>query len=1730
MNDSRERRSPRLRRWAGLLASAVIAATLQAAVLPQAAQAADPAPYEPVTGDVLPAPQTNGIIFSIAVVGNVAYAGGNFTKARPAGTALGGPEEVNRTNLLAFDITTGALLPFAPVITGSTFTSTTNPGPFCDSLGSNNWVCDAVFRVERSPDGSKIFIGGDFTNVNGQGRFRLAAFSTATGDLDTAFKPAASSRVRGLAVTATTVYFGGSFTSVGGVARNRVAATTYTSTLLPLNPSVDREVWAVALSQTGDRLFLGGQFDFVNGAQQHGMAAIDTATSASLLFPAATVIPGAPGATSNRSWVTDFHVVGNTIYVANDGEGSGIFDGRFSADVTTGQLLWIDRCLGATQSITVLAGLVYSASHAHDCTSVVSFPERNPRYYQRLVAETVNATSNNPLTGEPIPSIVAPWNTTDGGPTTSYWKNGPWAVEAAGDYLVVGGEFLTINGVNQASLAVMTLRSKAPKKYGPITPFPNPVVRAQTAGALRVSWRATYDREHSRISYQVLRNDVVDPVAVIDADSTFWDMPELSFTDTTVTPGVAYRYRVRAVDPDGNAVGSPQSDPVTALASPAVGRYVAGVAADGARHLFTFDEPTGPVKDILSTIAPIDLPGGVTLNQPGPAGLPGTAARFNGSSSNALVLKPGQQAPNTFSVELWMKYAATTGGTMVNFGNNPSGSSGSHDRKLYVSNDGRINFGVYPPPGATKAITSPARYNDNQWHHVVGTLGSNGMVLYVDGVQVAADPTVTQGQLMEGYWRIGGDTISGWPNASSSGYINGFLDQVAIYPNVLTAAQVADHYARRANRAPTASFTTTCTGRTCAVDASASADPDGSIVSYSWNFGDGSTATGKTASRTYTASTPQTITLTVTDNEGATAQTTRQVAPANAVPTAVANVTCTALTCAFDSTGSADTDGTIASYAWDFGDGTTGTGASTTKTYATSGSYTVTLTVTDNEGGVGTTTKVVTPANQSPTAAFWVTCTSLTCAVDGTASTDPDGTIASYAWDFGDTTTGTGATASVKYAAPGTYTIKLTVTDNNGATSFVTKDVTVANAKPLPVATVSCNGLTCAVDGTGSSDPDGTIAGYSWDFGDGSPLVTDASTTKTYATAGTYTIKLTVTDAEGASDSTTKDVTVAVTPPSASFTATCTLLTCTVDASASTAASPATLTGYAWDFGDGTTATGPTAVKTYAAGANRTISLVVTDSLAQTATTTRAVTPTARIAKDTFARTLSSGFGSADLGGTWSQEFAATNYSVTGGKGVMNLPSGGTRSTWLGGVSATDTDSTVKVSVAALPQGTNAAVWAYVIGRRPNDTVSYRLRLRVFPDGSVRQAIVRRNGGTDTAIGSETVVSGLTVAAGDEISARLVVSGTAPTTLQSRVWKSTATQPSTWATNTTDATAELQVAGAVGLGSYNPSANTASPTAARFSGYTVSLPNTPAEDNLPPVAAYTVNCVSLACTFDASGSSDPDDGIASYAWTFGDGRTGTGRTTTLAYAAAGTYSVTLTVTDPSGASTPITQDVVVTKSATLGKDTFERTGTNGWGTAEVGGPWSVLYTASNYAVTPDGATMTVPAGATRNAWLSSIASTATEVDVDFKVSALPSAGTSGIFAYIGARRVDENLNYRARVRIMPDGSVRLANVKRESSGTDVLIGSEVTVPGLTVTTGTWLRLRAVAAGTSPTTVRAKVWDRTTTEPASWQVQGTDSASALQIPAGIGLTAYTASTNTATPLTVSFDNFSATELS
>jgi len=280
----------------------------------------------------------------IAVAAGKAYAGGRFTSVRPPGAAAG-INEVAPAYLAAFYASTGELVAsFNPVLNGQ------------------------VYAVAASADGSRIFVGGDFTTVNGVTRNRIAGFDTATGTLVTNWKPSVCYRVKTIAVSGGTVYFGGSFGLVNGQDRPRLAAVTADAgALLPWAPSVNGDVYAVDVADDGSKVYAGGQFSTVNGINQNTVTSLDPFTGAVLPFPGASAAPLPNGTCTTRVKAID--ASGDTVYFGNGGDGGGCFDGTWAVDIATNTLKWKNECLGATEAVKVVNGWLYKGSHAHDCAN-----------------------------------------------------------------------------------------------------------------------------------------------------------------------------------------------------------------------------------------------------------------------------------------------------------------------------------------------------------------------------------------------------------------------------------------------------------------------------------------------------------------------------------------------------------------------------------------------------------------------------------------------------------------------------------------------------------------------------------------------------------------------------------------------------------------------------------------------------------------------------------------------------------------------------------------------------------------------------------------------------------------------------------------------------------------------------------------------------------------------------------------------------------------------------------------------------------------------------------------------------------------------------------------------------------------------------------------------------------------------------------------------------------------
>lgn len=300
-----------------------------------------------------------------------------------------------------------------------------------------------------------------------------------------------------------------------------------------------------------------------------------------------------------------------------------------------------------------------------------------------------------------------------------------------------------------------------------------------------------------------------------------------------------------------------------------------------------------------------------------------------------------------------------------------------------------------------------------------------------------------------------------------------------------------------------------------AFSSAGSSDSDGNVASYLWSFGDGNSSTQANPSHSYSSVGNYTVSLTVTDNEGAESST-----------STAANISNDG------GGGSCDAPQYLAGTSYAAGDIVSNVGR---KYRCNIAGWCSSSSAWAYEPGVGSAWQQAWSdigectggENQAPQANAngpYSASVNQSIAFSSSGSTDPDGSIASYSWNFGDGNSSAQANPSHSYTSVGNYNVTLTVVDDKGASNSATTTASVtsdgnqspsANANGPYSATL---GSSITFSSTGSFDPDGTIASYSWNFGDGNSSNL-ANPSHTYSSAGSYTVSLTVTDNDGASNS-----------------------------------------------------------------------------------------------------------------------------------------------------------------------------------------------------------------------------------------------------------------------------------------------------------------------------------------------------------------------------------------------------------------------------------------------------------------------------------------------------------------------------------------------------------------------------------------------------------------------------------
>ncbi|GGW44107.1 hypothetical protein GCM10010503_21040 [Streptomyces lucensis JCM 4490] len=492
-------------------AATAVAAVLSSAALLNAslATAAGTAPGTSFTADPRATWQTDGIVWALAPANGVVYVAGTFGSVRPPGAAPG-ERSVPRRNFAAFDAVTGALLPCAPSFTGGAGT---------------------VRALHASRDGKILYVGGSFSRAGAVRVANAAALNTADCTVRKAFRPSVTATVRAIDATDRAVYLGGDFTRAGGRARKRIAAFAPDGSLLPFRADLDAPVRALSAVPSRAKVYAGGDFESVNGHRAHALVALSSTTGATA--------HSYPGWLPPRSVVKSIAHDGTRFYVGAEGHGRGVFDGRVAGRLEDDTMAWKDTCLGATQAVLPYEGVLYSASHAHDCGRTPGgFPEQRGGDRQHLLAQS------------PGNRTILHWfPDTDEGAGEQI---GPRALTVARGVLWVGGEFTKVNGKPQQGL---TRFAGGPDTGAPKAPALLP--SAAGRGKVVLRWRAAWDRDDASLTYRLYRDGRL--VSRQKAASTPWNRPRMSYTDV-VRAGTRHVYTIEVTDGTNT---SPRSAPVT---------------------------------------------------------------------------------------------------------------------------------------------------------------------------------------------------------------------------------------------------------------------------------------------------------------------------------------------------------------------------------------------------------------------------------------------------------------------------------------------------------------------------------------------------------------------------------------------------------------------------------------------------------------------------------------------------------------------------------------------------------------------------------------------------------------------------------------------------------------------------------------------------------------------------------------------------------------------------------------------------------------------------------------------------------------------------------------------------------------------------------------------------------------------------------------------------------------
>jgi trimeric autotransporter adhesin len=293
-----------------------------------------------------------------------------------------------------------------------------------------------VFSLASSADGTRIYAGGAFTAVGGLTRNRLAAIDATTDAVDLGFKSATDKAVRAIAVSGNRLYIGGDFTAVKGQSRGHLALVDGTTGALDASwtPAADDTVRALATSPDGTRLYAGGRFTSISGHSRLRLAALDPANAGTPLPWRTLVNPNGP--------IIDLAVSGSRVYAA----AGGVAGAAEAYDTDTGARAWQVKGDGDVQAIAVMGGKTYIGGH------FLKLAGQDRRFFAAADA----------LTG----ALDSEWTPSGGGaklsevPSTGVWDLAP---DGPLGRLYAGTNFSTVSGQPHAGFVQFSASSSVSK-------------------------------------------------------------------------------------------------------------------------------------------------------------------------------------------------------------------------------------------------------------------------------------------------------------------------------------------------------------------------------------------------------------------------------------------------------------------------------------------------------------------------------------------------------------------------------------------------------------------------------------------------------------------------------------------------------------------------------------------------------------------------------------------------------------------------------------------------------------------------------------------------------------------------------------------------------------------------------------------------------------------------------------------------------------------------------------------------------------------------------------------------------------------------------------------------------------------------------------------------------------------------------------------------------------------